>query len=112
MITSYVSPEGSLLYLSLVGPLDRGARDDLLLEFDERVRDRQLEQAISFAESWNGRGGGSGRTSAWDCISSRKQLRGAEGSREDFPVAPRGRRSWQFDHDPANRNSYARSQFE
>jgi ABC-type transporter Mla MlaB component len=39
MITSYVSPEGSLIYLSLVGSLDRSATNDLLLEFDERVRE-------------------------------------------------------------------------
>ncbi|MHC4939454.1 MAG: STAS domain-containing protein [Planctomycetota bacterium] len=39
MITSYVSPEGSLIYLSLVGSLDRTASSDLLLEFDERVRE-------------------------------------------------------------------------
>ena len=38
MITSYVSPEGSLLYLSLVGPLDRSAKGDLAAEFDDRVR--------------------------------------------------------------------------
>ncbi|MEM8885609.1 MAG: STAS domain-containing protein [Planctomycetota bacterium] len=37
MITSYVSPKGTLLYLSLVGTLDREAVDDLVREFDERL---------------------------------------------------------------------------
>ena len=36
MITSYLSPEGSLLYLSLVGRLDRNSADDLVSEYDER----------------------------------------------------------------------------
>jgi len=54
MITSYVSPEGSLLYLSLVGSLDRGARDDLLREFDERVRaeTRRCILDLEGAEAW------------------------------------------------------------
>jgi len=58
MITSYVSPEGSLLYLSLVGPLDRGARDDLLLEFDERVREitRRCILDVGGVESWDAAG--------------------------------------------------------
>ena len=38
MITSYVSPEGTLLYLSLVGSLDAAARTDLVAEFDDRAR--------------------------------------------------------------------------
>lgn len=36
MITSYLSPEGSLLYLSLVGRLDRQSADDLVSEYEER----------------------------------------------------------------------------
>ena len=36
MITSYLSPEGSLLYLSLVGRLDRHCADDLVSEYKER----------------------------------------------------------------------------
>ena len=36
MITSYLSPEGSLLYLSLVGRLDRNSADDLVSEYEER----------------------------------------------------------------------------
>ncbi len=36
MITSYLSPEGSLLYLSLVGRLDRHSADDLVSEYEER----------------------------------------------------------------------------
>lgn len=42
MITSYLSPERDLLYLSLVGPLDRASAADLLHEFDDR-----LERATS-----------------------------------------------------------------
>jgi len=53
MITSYVSPEGSLIYLSLVGSLDRSSTDDLLLEFDERVgtRTRRCILDLGGAES-------------------------------------------------------------
>jgi len=36
MITSYVNPEGSLLYLSLVGPLDESSANDLVNEYYER----------------------------------------------------------------------------
>ena len=36
MITSYLSPEGSLLYLSLVGRLDRNSADDLVSEYEAR----------------------------------------------------------------------------
>lgn len=36
MITSYVSPGKSMLYLSLVGPLDRVSADDLVDEYYER----------------------------------------------------------------------------
>ncbi|MHC4954489.1 MAG: STAS domain-containing protein [Planctomycetota bacterium] len=39
MITSYLSPEGSLLYLSLVGRLDLRCADDLVHEFTERRQD-------------------------------------------------------------------------
>jgi len=39
MITSYLSPEGSLLYLSLVGKLDRRCADDLVSEYVERRKD-------------------------------------------------------------------------
>ena len=39
MITSYLSPEGSLLYLSLVGRLDRESADDLVSEYEERCTD-------------------------------------------------------------------------
>ena len=37
MITSYLSPEGNLLYLALVGPLDCESSADLLHEFDDRL---------------------------------------------------------------------------
>jgi len=36
MITSYLSPEGSLLYLSLVGKLDRHCAEELVSEYTER----------------------------------------------------------------------------
>jgi anti-anti-sigma regulatory factor len=36
MITSYVTPEESLLYLSLLGPLDEYAANDLVQEYYER----------------------------------------------------------------------------
>jgi len=39
MITSYLSPEGSLLYLSLVGKLDRRCADDLVSEYMDRRKD-------------------------------------------------------------------------
>jgi len=45
MITSYLSPEGSLLYLSLVGRLDRRCADDLVHEFRER-RKSETNQCI------------------------------------------------------------------
>lgn len=58
MITSYVSPEGSLIYLSLVGSLDRSATTDLLLEFDERVgsRTRRCILDLGGAESFDSAG--------------------------------------------------------
>ena len=37
MITSYLSPEGNLLYLSLVGPLNRASAAELLDEFEDRL---------------------------------------------------------------------------
>jgi ABC-type transporter Mla MlaB component len=37
MITSYLSPEKNLLYLSLVGPLNRASAAELLHEFDDRL---------------------------------------------------------------------------
>ena len=40
MITSYLSPEGDLLYLSLVGNLDREGAADLVREFDERLESK------------------------------------------------------------------------
>ena len=39
MITSYLSPQGSLLYLSLVGRLDRRSAEDLVSEYRERCKD-------------------------------------------------------------------------
>jgi hypothetical protein len=36
MITSYVTPQRTMLYLSLVGPLDSGGSDDLVHEYYER----------------------------------------------------------------------------
>ncbi len=36
MITSYVNPDRSLLYLSLVGPLDEYSANDLVNEYYER----------------------------------------------------------------------------
>ena len=39
MITSYLSPEGSLLYLSLVGKLDRRCAEDLVTEYLERRKE-------------------------------------------------------------------------
>jgi len=36
MITSYVTPQRTMLYLSLVGPLDSGSSDDLVHEYYER----------------------------------------------------------------------------
>lgn len=39
MITSYLSPEGSLLYLSLVGKLDRRCAEELVSEYLERRKD-------------------------------------------------------------------------
>jgi ABC-type transporter Mla MlaB component len=39
MITSYLSPEGSLLYLSLVGKLDRRCGDDLVSEYRDRCKE-------------------------------------------------------------------------
>jgi hypothetical protein len=36
MITSYVTPQRSLLYLSLVGPLNEYSADDLVNEYYER----------------------------------------------------------------------------
>ncbi|MHC4409528.1 MAG: STAS domain-containing protein [Planctomycetota bacterium] len=58
MITSYVSPEGSLIYLSLVGSLNRIATSDLLLEFDDRVRKgtRRCILDLSGAESCDAAG--------------------------------------------------------
>ena len=45
MITSYVSPAKSMLYLSLVGPLDQRAADDLVDEYYER-HDATLTQVV------------------------------------------------------------------
>jgi len=39
MITSYLSPGGSLLYLSLVGRLDRRCAEDLVSEYLERRKE-------------------------------------------------------------------------
>ena len=45
MITSYLTPQNSLLYLSLVGPLDRAAADDLVAEYYER-HDPRIRETI------------------------------------------------------------------
>ncbi|MHC4934138.1 MAG: STAS domain-containing protein [Planctomycetota bacterium] len=37
MITSYVTPQRTMLYLSLVGSLDSGSSDDLVHEYHERL---------------------------------------------------------------------------
>ena len=36
MITSYVTPQGNMLYLSLIGPLNGRGADDLVNEYYER----------------------------------------------------------------------------
>jgi len=45
MITSYVTPQRSLLYLSLVGPLNEYSADDLVNEYYER-QTSSLQQCI------------------------------------------------------------------
>jgi ABC-type transporter Mla MlaB component len=58
MITSYVNPQRSLLYLSLVGPLNESAANDLVGEYHER-HDKGLRQCIldlSGAEAADGSG--------------------------------------------------------
>ena len=58
MITSYVNPQRSLLYLSLVGPLNEYSANDLVNEYYERHSPglRQSVLDLSGAESADGPG--------------------------------------------------------
>jgi ABC-type transporter Mla MlaB component len=58
MITSYVNPQRSLLYLSLVGPLNEYSANDLVNEYYERHGPalRQCILDLSGAESADGSG--------------------------------------------------------
>jgi len=58
MITSYVNPQRSLLYLSLVGPLNEYSANDLVNEYYERHNPalRQCILDLSGAESGDGPG--------------------------------------------------------
>ena len=58
MITSYVNPQRSLLYLSLVGPLNEYSANDLVNEYYERHNPglRQCILDLSGAESADGSG--------------------------------------------------------
>ncbi|MHC4547462.1 MAG: STAS domain-containing protein [Planctomycetota bacterium] len=58
MITSYVNPQRSLLYLSLVGPLNEHSANDLTNEYYERHNAslRQCVLDLSGAESADGSG--------------------------------------------------------
>jgi len=51
MITSYLSPEGNLLYLSLVGPLNRASAADLLHEFDDRLEPATSRCLLDLSEA-------------------------------------------------------------
>ena len=58
MITSYVNPQRSLLYLSLVGPLNEYSANDLVNEYYERHGEdlRQCILDLSGAEGVDGSG--------------------------------------------------------
>jgi anti-anti-sigma regulatory factor len=58
MITSYVNPQRSLLYLSLVGPLNEYSANDIVSEYYERhsVGLRQCILDLSGAEAADGSG--------------------------------------------------------
>ncbi len=58
MITSYVNPQRSLLYLSLVGPLNEYSANDLVNEYYERHGSglRQCILDLSGAEAADGSG--------------------------------------------------------
>jgi anti-anti-sigma regulatory factor len=58
MITSYVNPQRSLLYISLVGPLNEYAANDLVGEYHERhgAGLRQCILDLSEAETADGSG--------------------------------------------------------
>ncbi|HEX5138502.1 MAG TPA: STAS domain-containing protein [Planctomycetota bacterium] len=58
MITSYVNPQRSLLYLSLVGPLNEYSANDLVNEYYERHGEdlRQCILDLSGAEGADGSG--------------------------------------------------------
>jgi ABC-type transporter Mla MlaB component len=49
MITSYVTPQRSLLYLSLVGPLNEYSADDLVNEYYERQADGMQQCILDLA---------------------------------------------------------------
>ena len=53
MITSYVTPQNSLLYLSLVGRLDRGAADDLVNEYYDRHHPRVRQTILDLSAAEN-----------------------------------------------------------
>jgi anti-anti-sigma regulatory factor len=97
MITSYVNPQRSLLYLSLVGPLNEYSANDLVNEYYERHSTglRQCVLDLSGAETADGSG-----VNVLHRFSLLAQVDGVElsvvagGSPAEAEIAEAARRFW------------------
>ena len=97
MITSYVNPQRSLLYLALVGPLNEYSANDLVNEYYERhgTELRQCILDLSGTEAADGSG-----LNVLHRIALLTQVDGIEfsvvagGSPVEEPIAEAARRFW------------------